>query len=645
MTFGELDLEAEKLKQAITQKAGGKGLRLLHLPIERDTALVTALLAGIKGGWAVRWHQDSRSFHEISPGLHEDEAVCVHASEVQGLNIGEAKYIAMDDPAIISSTEPLAAGSDADIPSFSMIFPGGMHMAEDAIIEALEQLSGHLSPRESDCMLLVQESSPATFLLHLLWCLYTGTNMRLHKGDLPAIGPASGMDLSVFFCGGYPKELHFSEKYRLVTDAVKFADQNGFKAVWTPERHFNEFGGLFPNPSVLGAALAAITQKVQIRSGSVVSTLHHSVRLAEDWAVVDNLSGGRVALSFASGWQQNDFVFFPERYHDRHAVMLDQVSQVQRLWRGETMSFPGVDGQDVQLKIFPEPMQSELPVWITCSGSEKTFYDAGSRGVHLLTHMFWQGEDELAQKIKIYRDALASHGYDPRSRKVAVMLHTCLGPDKQQVHKQVETPMKDYLRSSIHLLEAMLSKPKNASEGPVSVGKYKMNWEKVPRHIMEELLDMAFERFVERASLLGDLGHARRMVRELKEVGVDEIACLIDFGLPTDEVMRGLTHLAELNRECNGPVTRGGSVTLVEALPEMYAHPGWQATLQGARHCLAERNRFADPTVLPSNTLLEEYDFIDQPAGKTSVTIDMRRSGSGFYAGLEHAGDLLSDDF
>ena len=99
------------------------------------------------------------------------------------------------------------------------------------------------------------------------------------------------------------------DKYRLVLESAKFADRNGFSAVWTPERHFQDFGGLYPNPSVLSAALAMITDRVQIRAGSVALPLHHPVRVAEEWSVVDNLSNGRAAISFASGWHPGDFIF------------------------------------------------------------------------------------------------------------------------------------------------------------------------------------------------------------------------------------------------------------------------------------------------------------------------------------------------
>ncbi|WP_299486091.1 LLM class flavin-dependent oxidoreductase, partial [Acaryochloris sp. IP29b_bin.137] len=91
------------------------------------------------------------------------------------------------------------------------------------------------------------------------------------------------------------------DPYKLLIESSKFADQNGFSAVWTPERHFHAFGGLYPNPAMTSAALAMVTEKIQLRAGSVVLPLHHPVRVAEDWAVVDQLSGGRVAIAFASG--------------------------------------------------------------------------------------------------------------------------------------------------------------------------------------------------------------------------------------------------------------------------------------------------------------------------------------------------------
>src|SRR5207249_12330020 len=66
--------------------------------------------------------------------------------------------------------------------------------------------------------------------------------------------------------------------------------------------------------SVTSAAIAMVTKTIQIRSGSVVAPLHTPIRIAEEWSVVDNLSNGRVAISFASGWMPEDFVIEPDNY-------------------------------------------------------------------------------------------------------------------------------------------------------------------------------------------------------------------------------------------------------------------------------------------------------------------------------------------
>src|SRR3954468_15119817 len=105
-----------------------------------------------------------------------------------------------------------------------------------------------------------------------------------------------------------------ADKYRLIVESAQFADRTGFSSVWVPERHFTNFGGLYPNPAVLHAALAMRTSTIRLQAGSVVAPLHHPLRIAEEWSVVDNLSNGRVGISFASGWNPDDFVFFPDRY-------------------------------------------------------------------------------------------------------------------------------------------------------------------------------------------------------------------------------------------------------------------------------------------------------------------------------------------
>ena len=137
----------------------------------------------------------------------------------------------------------------------------------------------------------------------------------------PAAWPGQKpLQFGLMFFGG--DDALGADKYKLLIESARFADSHGLASIWLPERHFIKFGCLYPNPAVLHAALARETQRIRLRAGSVVMPLQNPIRVAEEWAVVDVLSGGRVDVSFASGWHPDDFVFAPEKYADRKGEML-----------------------------------------------------------------------------------------------------------------------------------------------------------------------------------------------------------------------------------------------------------------------------------------------------------------------------------
>lgn len=335
--------------------------------------------------------------------------------------------------------------------------------------------------------------------------------------------------------------------YRLLAEAARFADERGFRCVWTPERHFHPFGGLFPNPSVLGAALAMITRRLEIRAGSLIAPLHDVLRIAEDWSVVDNLSGGRVAISFGSGWNIEDFVLRPEAYADRQTHMYRQIEEVRALWRGECLVRLDSNGREVRVGIYPRPVQAELPVWITSSGNVRTFESAGAIGANLLTHLIGQTLEQAEGKIRSYREAREAHGFDPGAGRVALMLHTFLGPDLATTRETARAPFREYLRSALSLEQLA------AAGGGAISGGHRIATHQIPPAAVEELLDITFERYALSASLLGTPASCLELLWRAQEAGVDEIACLIDFLDDTDAVLAGLEYLAELHAAFSAP--------------------------------------------------------------------------------------------
>ena len=341
------------------------------------------------------------------------------------------------------------------------------------------------------------------------------------------------MEFSLFFFGNATSDgAKTADRYRLLFDAAKFADQNGFTAIWTPERHFHAFGGLYPNPSVLSAALAATTHRISIRAGSVVLPLHDPLRVAEEWALVDNLSGGRIGVAFASGWQPDDFVLASDRYESRKQDMLHGIGEVRKLWKGGAVGRRNGVGKEIEVSVYPRPVQAELPIWLTSSRHPETFVAAGEAGAGVLTHLIGQSLDELADKIALYRDAWSRSGWPGRGH-VTLMLHTFVGNDVDRVKDLARQPLKDYIRSSYDLMAGL-----GVARG--------VNMRDLPEQELEGLLDLGFERFFKEYGLLGSIGDAAKTVARLSEIGVDEAGCLIDFGIDDQIVLDALSHLASV---------------------------------------------------------------------------------------------------
>jgi len=347
------------------------------------------------------------------------------------------------------------------------------------------------------------------------------------------------VDFSIFFfsADGNAEE---NQRYRLLLESARFADANGFTAVWTPERHFQAFGGLYPNPSVLSAALAMITQHVQIRAGSLVLPLHSPVRVAEDWALVDNLSHGRVGISFATGWHEHDYVIAPANFEDRRELMFQNISLVRRLWAGDDVEIAGVGGKKVAVRTLPRPVQKELPFWVTVA-STRTWQRAGEVGANVLT-AFSTSLNELRQNIAGYRKARMENGHDPRTGIVSLMLHTYVGTDLDHVREIVKEPMKAYLQTYINQFRPM------AGESVVDPSSPEM----------KSLIDAVFDHYFEQSSLLGTPDKCAAVIEKVAAAGVNDLACLLDFGLDHETTMEGLRHLAELRQSMQPQIAATG---------------------------------------------------------------------------------------
>jgi natural product biosynthesis luciferase-like monooxygenase protein len=350
---------------------------------------------------------------------------------------------------------------------------------------------------------------------------------------VPARRRARKLDFGLFFFAD--EDAGGGDKYHLLLEAAKFADQHGFTSVSTPERHFHEHGGIYPNPAMLASALATITRNVSLRAGSVVLPLQSPFRVAEEWSIVDNLSGGRAGISIASGWVPNDFAFFPEHFARKRDVMWENLEKVERLWRGEAVATQDGVGKDVHLKVFPRPIQPRLPTWVTCATDPALFERTGASGYNVLTSLLGQSLEEALERIGLFHAAADRAGHARGSRISTLMMHTFVGQDADAVLDKVRAPLTAYLRAHVALMQTLVK----SLDLQVDINEPK--W-------ADYLASYAFERYYRSGALIGTVTSCLPMVDRLLDGDVDEVACLIDFGVDTPSVLDSLTHLAELKR-------------------------------------------------------------------------------------------------
>ncbi len=578
-TYGELLSDVERLAAFLRSHGVAQGGRV-GICTQRGFGMVTAVLATLRCGAAYVPLDPSypRERLQFMAGDAELAALVVDGTSLPAAPTVSCPRIHLDAhagaiAAASGSADDAATGDDLAYviyTSGSTGQPKGVMVRHRNVTNFFAGMDRVLGTAPG-VWLAVTSLSFDISVLELLWTLCRGFTVVVHgEGhaghQAAAAPPARPVSFSLFYFASDEGE-RAEDKYPLLVEGARFADQNGFEAVWTPERHFHAFGGLYPNPAVASAAIAAMTQHVAIRAGSCVVTLHHPIRVAEDWALVDNLSKGRVGIAFASGWHARDFVLRPENFADKKQALVTSMRQVQALWRGEAVEFPGHDGKPVSIRTLPRPVQKTLPSWVTVAGNPETYRLAGESGSYVLTHLLGQSLDELAQKLAVYRQAWRAAGH-PGDGKVTLMLHTFVGDDEHRVRETVRGPMKAYLRSSLDLVkQAAWSFPafKQRVDKPGELDAL-LNGGLTPADF-DALLDFSFERYYRTSGLFGTPAGCVPIVDRLRTMQVDEIACLIDFGVPTDTVVAMLPKLLEVKRRCDAATAMAAGAAPAASAP------------------------------------------------------------------------------
>jgi len=209
-----------------------------------------------------------------------------------------------------------------------------------------------------------------------------------------------------------PLRRSYQDIYAEILEQITWAEGIGDDDVWLTEHHFTEDGHA-PSPLPQAAAIAVKTKKIRIGTGVLLLPLYHPVRVAEDCATIDILSGGRFELGVGVGYRVEEFAGLGIPREQRNGRANEGLEIIRRLWEGETVTYKGKYFQVENARLTPEPIQKPRPpIWVG------GFAGAAVKRAARLGDGYI-GTGEMRAQYKAYTEELRALGKDISHPKLA----------------------------------------------------------------------------------------------------------------------------------------------------------------------------------------------------------------------------------
>ena len=248
--------------------------------------------------------------------------------------------------------------------------------------------------------------------------------------------------------------------YNRYLDELEYADQLGFDGVCVNEHHQNAYG-LMPQPGVMAGALARRTKKVKIAIlGRALPLLNNPVTVAEEFAMIDNITEGRFIAGFVRGigaeyhaWSSNP-ADSHERFHEAHDLII-------RAWT-ETgpFAFEGKHYQFEYVNLWPRPYQTPRPpIWIPSQGSSETIEWASHPDRRYTYLQTFTPVTMLARYMQMYKDMAAEHGYEATEDQLSWSVPLYVAETDEIARREAKPHIENFLNKFLRMPKEMLLPP------------------------------------------------------------------------------------------------------------------------------------------------------------------------------------------
>ncbi|HEY2529851.1 MAG TPA: LLM class flavin-dependent oxidoreductase [Xanthobacteraceae bacterium] len=319
-----------------------------------------------------------------------------------------------------------------------------------------------------------------------------------------------------------------------------YADSLGMNSAWIGEHHFNSLGVL-SCPDIVLAYVAANTTRIRLAPAVTVLPLHNPLRVAEQWATLDLLSGGRVVFAAGRGYDRREYLPFHVSFDDNQGIFEEGLELVRRLWTtDDRISHRGKYYQFEDVRITPKPVQRPIPTYVG-SFSKPSIELAARLGCGLLVAPFAAAMSYggLRQVAELYHETCAKHGRRPGRLMCSYFTH--FADTKAQEDTQRARQVRYYKEC---VIPALPGDPKTA---PPSY-RYFVD-------MVDRLYKVKPEDLTENSVLLGSSARIIDTLKKVEVAGFEEVILYFNVGLKPhaqvkDEMARFMAEVA--------PVFAGG---------------------------------------------------------------------------------------
>jgi alkanesulfonate monooxygenase SsuD/methylene tetrahydromethanopterin reductase-like flavin-dependent oxidoreductase (luciferase family) len=316
-----------------------------------------------------------------------------------------------------------------------------------------------------------------------------------------------------------------------IVEQAIFADELGLHSAWIGEHHFSSLGVL-SCPDLMLAYVAARTKRIRLAPAVTVLPLHHPIRVAEQWASLDLVSGGRVDFAAGRGYDRREYKPFHVSFEDNQGIFEEGMEIVRALWAADgRISWQGKYYSFENIGITPKPIQRPIPAYVA-SFSKPSIELAARLGCGLIVAPFAAAMSYggLAQVSELYRETCNKHGKQPGRLMCSYFIHFA---DNAAQEAAARARQIRYYRECV--IPALPGDPKNA---PPSYTYFVSMVEKMQKVRPEDL--------TENSVLLGSAGGITETLKKVEAAGFDEVILYFNVGLkPNGQVKEEMARFME----------------------------------------------------------------------------------------------------